>query len=259
MMDFDELRKKWKDKLADLYERRGDATPEVKGTYTNLIKDAWEELRKIDVEEQLYSAKRPGEVKIYCYVIVSNKETVKKNIGSKFFDFIEPDRYDETKIENWKPFSSGQNIHELLEKFRERFPFEVFYLDGKPADEILIKIDDNKSHSILIIDVLSLFGDNEYTARSFDTEKAAGVLTPICRRLTQHEDVYDLMEKIRDNVFRTLNIKMKDSGCYRFESNVPAVANFIQRLQYIYQGCAPIKNTIGNREKSKPIPTPLFQ
>lgn len=235
------------EQLQTLYKERADSGIETVGQYDNRINHLKVELEKLETEIQKYlNAKTPDNVEIFCYVIVSNKENVKNNIGEEYFELIESDRYHDTEISNWKPFFSKDAILNILQEFKNKtgYQFQEHYLDGDLSDEQWTEIDDNKKNSVVIVDLLSLYEQNKQIASRFDTEIVAGVLTPCCIKLIKNDDIYSFMQEIQSEVFHVLKVKMKTKGCSIFESSIPEFDNFYQKLLLIFKRNFPIKNKI---------------
>jgi len=115
------------------------------------------------------------------------------------------------------------------------------------------------TNCVVIIDLLSLYKENKEIALRFDTKNVAGILTPSDRNITKHDNVFDLMKKVRSEVFRTVKIKMELSGCSLLESDISELDIFALKLKQIITQKFSVKNTLITKEKRVVPPVSMTQ
>ena len=228
------------EELKQLYEERASSGVASGGDYDNKIKNHSRELEKLNLEIRKYeNASTPDDIKIFFYVIVSNKVKIGKTLGKDCSCHLNDDRYHDSECKFWKPFKGEPHIEELLSAFRTKYPFKEIYLDGEIADDILVNLDKNIEHSIAVIDLLSLDERNKEIALKFDTRKA-GLLFPICDSL--HSDVRSIAKTMREK-FKTLKASVNQKiPCNLYFSDISGLQSFNQYLSNVLALKFPIKN-----------------
>lgn len=226
--------------LRYLHEDRGNASVDAVGGHTNRINQLEREHEQIEKDiKKLEKASTPEEVKIFFYVIVSNKQKVHDILGKECSCHLADDRYHDSDCNYWKPFKNSPHIEELLSNYKKKYPFTEVYLDGEILDEHRVNIDTYIGQSIAVVDLLSLDNNNKETALKFDTTKA-GLLMPVCDTL--HQELRELAKSMNLN-FKTLNAHInKDNPCTLYFSNVSGIQQFKQSLNNIFANRFPIQN-----------------
>lgn len=198
-----------KEKLESHYTERGNASPESVGSYANLIQNTIAEIKRLELDISIQKkASTPNEINIYCFVLVSTLDKIKHNLDDACHCHLEDGRYHKTDCNQWKPFQNEDCIAAILDEYKKSYPIKISYLDGEVDDDLLLVIDDNLEHSIAIIDVFSLDEQNKQTATIFDSNKTAGLITPICRTL--HKDLFTHADKMGYH-FKRLNARVNKS------------------------------------------------
>ena len=194
--------------------------------------------------DQAPEKKRPNEVEIFLYVIVSFKSKVASIIGDDCYCFIEDDRYHDSDLTQWKPYAGERTIGELVDDLKESYPITTYYLDNDDDDYHAIKIEDNEDKTISIIDLLSIDEDNILFVKCFDRTKIGGVFLPKCRNITKYDEVHDYMKEKRISVFSKIHKRVNTQSelPLNFLFDLSEYQNFYRRLKGTIKTKFPIKN-----------------
>ena len=173
-------------RLVTLIEQMERSSPALRGDLLNMI-DCEETNLKFYRQREIssFSETTSGQIRVFCYIIVTTKGKINLNLNEECLSLLEDDRYHDTDSHYWKPFYEENNIFQILEEIKKHFPFETIFLDCDFDNEHSVNIDENSHNSIGIIDLLSIDNENRDLVKCFDNERVAGVIIPKCRNITK--------------------------------------------------------------------------
>ena len=211
------------------------------GDYMNKIDLAEDILKYYESKyNSLKNAKKPSQVKIACYVLVTSKEKIKSVVGGENFLLFDADRYHDSQIDQWKPFKSNLTIKELLKPIEDRYAFTTTYINNENiTDNDWIVIGEEIQNVVAIIDLFSLDDSNKLIAVRLDDTKA-GVLLPLCRSLSA--SLVEIAEKLKGS-FNVIKARTNKSFvCELYAADISSMESFQQHLLRIFKNKFPIKN-----------------
>ncbi|GAB3710110.1 hypothetical protein GCM10027592_46800 [Spirosoma flavus] len=237
--------KKLEERLDNLYTEWRNAGVDTSDLIKNKIDSTMSKIEEIQaLISSIENAKMPNEIKIFCFVIVTTKDGVKKEISKSLFKLINKDRYDETNINKWKPFIDENSINTMLIEFSEKhgFKFITLYLDGTLSNEQCVEIDLNIKNSFAIIDLLSLNSDNALITQRLDTKDVKGTIFPYCESLPFQAK--RIMNVRRKKYFITNEYYSQSTPMGLYAYDISAKDGFFKHLLEIFYKHFKVKNSI---------------
>lgn len=231
-----------KTSLKELYEQMERAGIASKGDYQNKIKIEVANLGFYQKElDKIKKAKTPDQINIQFYILVTTKSQVSNHLGEVLFNLFEEEHYHESDATLWKPYKAESSIDELLKDLTKRYNFTHKFIETNTIDdEFWVQIDNEINQSIAIIDLFSLNDENKSIAQKFDTEKAGGVLLPLCTTLMQ--ELKEFAVRCQD-CFRVVAAKRrKYIPCELFFADIGTVNRLQDDIMRILLKKFPIKN-----------------
>jgi hypothetical protein len=191
-----------------LLDELGDAGVATRGYYQNKINLNLKNLAffegQIEKLEATLNGKNPEQQKLFIYVISSTKEKIESHLGEELKKHLPPLTHSPDGCCSWHPYEiKPLSIQQLINSIRDKYGFGErmvdYYIDGRQDAKTRMAFDDNRSFSIVIVDLLSIHEENLENVVLFNTRNVHALIFPFPRQM--HSSLQKFMEGQRTRHF----------------------------------------------------------